>query len=544
MKLRDQELICERVTLARLRLRARELCAMSLVAAFCLVCNVASAADPLATCKLQTIVSQTNDTMTYSVTGVLAQPQADGSLGYRRGAANDWLVPDKVDPKDPVIRGFLMSPAGPLLVKFEVQIDGQPFRSLSEQWIDSALEQAKSKQAEAPSEPPATPASAPASETVEPPVEGTTATETLPQKFQASAPVEWLTEYVRSAGDRVDRAEARWLLAQRAGGPALMELERFSTSRSTAAPLVQFIDLDSDGVLSAAEIQQAGSRLAACDFNQDGSVDLTELERSRPRKISAYRVWRAEPLFVVVSEQIDWQALERSVKSQYMGTTADLKELDAAGLERHANGEPAVLVRVRLGKSDSSAGVELVGLKSDQDASKSVRSSAEVIAVDLAHSDLEIAAGQEGMSMVKGQVSVGAATEGLPLWSLVDTDNDGRLSVRERSSVMDLLTSLDQNRDAALTANEIPTRIRLGVALGPTVHQLLTRRTPTIPRQPVAPRAESPDWFASMDANNDGDLTAEEFFGTPEQFKTLDANGDGLVSLKEASQAAALKESN
>jgi hypothetical protein len=539
MNLRDQDFALERAVLAVLRSRARRIAAMVLLFLLSICCESAVAADPIAACKLQTITNQSNDMMVYSATGVLAQPQADGSLGYRRGAANDWLVPDKVDPKDAAILGFLMTPAGPLLVKIEVQIDGRPFRSLSEQWIDTAFEQGKSKPATAESSADTKPVSVPVDKSAEssPKSDAVAGTMVSAQKFQAASPVEWLTEYVRNAGGSIDRSEARWLLAQRAGGPALMELERFSTSRSTAAPLVQFIDLDSDGVLSAAEIQQIDGRLTSSDFNQDGSVDLAELERSRPRKGSAYRVWRAEPLFVVVNTQTDWQALERSVKSLYSGMNGSGKDLDAASLERQASGEPAFVVRVHLGRNDSKAGVELVGLSAVQDVSKSVRTSAEAIAIDLGHSDVEIAAGQEGESMANGQVSVGAATEGLPLWSLVDTDNDGRLSVRERSSITDQLATLDQNHDGTLISNEIPTRIRLGVAFGPTVHQLLTRRTPPIPRQAVTPRAEAPDWFASMDANKDGDLSIGEFFGTPEQFKILDKNSDGLVSLKEAAQA-------
>ena len=146
---------------------------------------------------------------------------------------------------------------------------------------------------------------------------------------------------------------------------------------------------------------------------------------------------------------------------------------------------------------------------------------------------MEIAAGQTDPSGL-AQVSVGAVVEGSPLWSIADLDSDNRLSIREQSGVQSMLASLDQNGDGAVSSEEIPTRIRLGVALGPHVHTLLARLTEPIPRPEGS--AEAPDWFASMDANGDGDLSVREFVGTRDQFVALDKNGDGLLSVKEALQ--------
>lgn len=46
-----------------------------------------------------------------------------------------------------------------------------------------------------------------------------------------------------------------------------------------------------------------------------------------------------------------------------------------------------------------------------------------------------------------------------------------------------------------------------------------------------------PDWFRTMDKNDDGKLTRIEFIGTDEQFERVDADKDGFISPREASAA-------
>jgi len=470
----------------------------------------------LAKCELQAIQVQANNEM-LSVGIVANAPTTEDTLSYRRSAAGDWIVPEKVDPSESSMQGLLLTPAGPMLIEVTITINDRPFRAVREQWIDAAL---------SPGQRPPDAESADAEPTGGERLEATQESEAPPaQRFVGQSPRDWLVNYVRIAESGVERYEARWLLAQRANGPALMELQRFSKSRSAQAPLVHFLDSNGDSQIDSSELQSANERLVAADYNQDGAVDLRELSKATSGN-SRFRPWSAQPLFAVVDDATDWADLA------YRWKVPD------ASLTELAESSPAVTLHISLGAEASMPGVELEQVDSPdfaQGESTAVRTRTDAIAARFSWGDLEFAAGQAESAGDASQVSVGATTEGAPLWSIVDADQDNRLSTRERGSLLSLLSGLDADADGAISQAEIPSRIRWSAALGPAVHQMLLRDTPLIPAE--TPESNTaPDWFVSMDVNHDGDLAAGEFLGTPEQFDSLDSNEDGLISAIEASK--------
>ena len=132
-------------------------------------------------------------------------------------------------------------------------------------------------------------------------------------------------------------------------------------------------------------------------------------------------------------------------------------------------------------------------------------------------------------------LSVSETSRGL--FELLDTNRDGRLSVRELRTAAEKLKVYDLNADGILSEDEIPVQVQLMVGSG--FNQFQGRVLPS-PNQPgTQPRSATagPLWFRKMDRNGDGDVSRREFLGSPEEFKKLDLDGDGYISLEEAIKA-------
>jgi Ca2+-binding EF-hand superfamily protein len=135
-------------------------------------------------------------------------------------------------------------------------------------------------------------------------------------------------------------------------------------------------------------------------------------------------------------------------------------------------------------------------------------------------------------------VSIVVTTEGKGLFELLDTNRDGKLSIRELRSAVQLLDRLGA-RDGKLAREDVPRQYRGGLALGPNGgnnrfgKQAIVFRQGDMRTGRPAP-GRGPLWFQKMDRNRDGDVSRKEFLGTDEQFKAIDTDGDGLISVEEA----------
>jgi hypothetical protein len=296
--------------------------------------------------------------------------------------------------------------------------------------------------------------------------------------------------------------------------------------------LETYLDKDNDGGFSREEIAQAEAMLKKTDVDSNDVVELNEIRRVEEHAPFAPPV-TGYPLVVVLDANTNWAALEANMAKIYGGRSKDARSLSTRAAD--------VTLEVRFGASGKdSAGISVLTVGPELSASTSaVTATGDVVTLELDGDYVEFSAGQGGSTeesdAATTQIAVGAVFDGNPLLRIVDRDNDGRLTRRERQELAGLFASLDRDHDGSVSNAEVPIPIRFALTLGPHVHELLSTPTPAaraMNTRPAAPTA--PAWFTSMDKNNDGDLSRGEFLGTTEQFKQLDTNGDGLLSVAEA----------
>jgi hypothetical protein len=534
-----------------------------------------NAAKPVASCALQVLATAAQPATDRPQPLYSLQPAADDPLAnYERTPLGGWRYPAVADRSDPWLRMLLLAPERPIVVDLAVFIDGKSFRERREAWIDEVVAAAKTQAGGDGVEGNKAGETAGTSGTDEASVDGASPSppseEGPPPKDDATvaaqarkAPTmrERLMNYLANSGGEIPREEVHWLLAEWGAGPAIVVLAPgFSWQRANLAPLLAYLDQDANGELSANEIAQAGNLMKRADADGNDVVDVSELRRQSDRAAMITR-HSGHSLVVMLDANTDWDSLATTVLRVYGNPDASGGAPSGPSLQdRIARGEPGlngsqleelcsvvadVTWRVDFTTASTKEkqfdAVSLLSTASTLASGGEAAAVATTDAISLAIDGdfVELSASQQAAGHANdasaSQVAIGAVIDGNPLERILDHDQDGRFTLREREALGGLLAAIDSNRDGEVSAEEIPVPIRLSVTLGPQVHQLLA--APTGSARATAPHATSPtppDWFVSMDKNGDRDLARGEFLGTTEQFRQFDADGDGLLSIAEA----------
>lgn len=516
----------------------------------------------------------------------------DSLASYKRGSDGRWSIPADVDRTNPWLRLLVLAPHRPLIVDMAIFLDGQPHGAAREELIDELLsssqEESQPRQLATKSESnsaqgdtqPAEDASdtdsdavADESATTEE-KESTSAVENEDVKNESELPLvdvrgranrslkQRLLNYLVTTDVEADRTEVRWLIAEWAGGPALISLGPAANwQRAGVAPLWNLLDLNRDETLSAAEVQGATQRLSHADIDENGTAELDELA-AMVREVRS--VPRSYPLAVVLSPATDWQQLYGELVEVYgrrgamqqgnvqtsasvvLGKiSAQIEELTPADL-------PALLaesanVSLRVSLEANAPRIALLAAENFVGSSPEYFVGDHLLSIVYGATFLEFSAGQtappDASQPDATQIAVGAVDDGYPLFRLLDHNGDRRLSARERRSLQSQLNRLDLNHDGQISAEERPTAIRIAVTRGPHAHELLAMPMSATyyaadakPTESETPKV-APAWFTDMDRNRDGDLSRAEFLGTSAQFAGMDRDGDGLISMHEAQPA-------
>ena len=129
------------------------------------------------------------------------------------------------------------------------------------------------------------------------------------------------------------------------------------------------------------------------------------------------------------------------------------------------------------------------------------------------------------------------------VFDLLDSDRDGRLSVREINQAPKLLARPGSKE--FLRKEDIPPCYQLTLRRGPArpggsnQEEVFAQRYFSDYEEEQAAQP-GPAWFRKMDRNRDGDVSRKEFLFSDELFRKIDTDGDGLISRKEADKAGDL----
>ena len=458
-------------------------------------------------------------------------------------------------PESASIRFLLATPKRPVLIEALITIDGQPYAQAREQRIQKmasfVADPVAFREQLVPVTLPTTPPAPPPSVAID---VAATVPETPQEPIVAAIPkyappatiYDRIERHMKSTGTKPSAGEIRWMLANWTDGPVLLFLnDNFQRFRSAQQPLFAVLDSNRDGVLSVDEISGAVKTLESCDLDRNEVVESTEIAKvsSDPRNRVSVNL-PSHPLVL----RLDLPSAMSGLLPRLIECYPAAEAAEALG-GIDANRDGALSEEERQSVLERPA--DLV-LQVDFDNSKPETSRLTVIsATDSSQADLNQAVNSGKnlllafpgyvleLSAVQGevsdQVSIGAVNDGYSMLPELDSNGDGRFTIRELRTLVDRLQVFDRNGDGSIAADESLPTFRLCLGLGASAHQPLSVLRQANP--PDAPDTAAPDWFVQMDKNKDFDLSRNEFPGTDEQYRKLDSDSDQLISHTEASQA-------
>lgn len=376
-----------------------------------------------------------------------------------------------------------------------------------------------------------------------------------------------------ASGDgKIDRAEL-WNYYDRRSVGLTAASGRAPLSDRLTARLVELLDRDQDGKVSAAELDGAWKILAPLDLNEDELVSPSELVGGAlyPGAVGGTLLL---PLEGAPGRRVALDAKAAAPKPAAEGDGAAAAQPAAEPLSKAASGTPRLVwdaaVPVEGGaasvppRAERLPGLRLLFWTDEGGAPKAVAIAARsfqdqfreadadrdgrIVAAELRRNqraplrNLIAFADRNGdavlteaeltayldlsATLARGQTLVTVLDFGKGFFEALDDDASGALSAVELGAARERLKGEGAVQEDVLRVDRLPRTVRIAVACG----------HPRTSFPAAAPKG--PPWFVAMDRNGDGSVSRREFLGGDAPFAKLDRDGDGVVSRLEGEAAA------
>lgn len=451
------------------------------------------------------------------------------NFGYGGSAAR---VPEEVDASDGSERLLLLAPGGPLVIKLDITIDGQPYRTDRERMIDELLKIA------------------------DPEGTGEVRWEealTNPRfKFarlwyyarNEKARKQLIDQYDRNHDDVMSRFECRLLLAGQLGGPTFSMMNN-SYGTAGGTNLFALLDADNDEVISAKEIDGAEQQLKTRDRDENDILEVRELYTAasglRTVATAAGRTVRqVMPLLGLIGRSLDKSEAYRALLTRY-GNDGRIEVMRLTGvpalareLDKNDNGlldeaeiaglndvEPHLHLAVHLGDTgDKPAGISLLAISEQFGDKGQVEAAGEPLKIRLDGAVLEL------HSSNVNRRSYNYESTAKSLVSRYDKDNNAYLEKKE----------LGEGRQAAyikqqFDAWDLDSDGKVYVEEVKTFYEQQAR--PQMYRVSAAAADMGGSILTALDDSGDGRLGLREMRIAHRRLMKFDKDGDGQITRSE-----------
>ena len=455
-------------------------------------------------------------------------------------------------PALPAEKLLILSPRGPLVVEFEIWIDGQPQSQVFSQLLDEVLKLADVDGDGQPMW----------KEVVASPKFRYGQFGNLPFERE-SAPKQIIQQYDSNGNGQVDRSELPRFLTRNAGGArafSLRSLEQFHGRNRRGSPTWRILDSDADGELTAEELQRAFAQLKLHDSDDDEILQLDELRPvSDVDPTNANRVRGLPGHYArLLGEFADWDSIRTALEQTYaLGGNLGVDDFELMGeifqqLDQDKDGKllkkefpelnnvkPHLRFRIDFGMAAKDAE------KNAPEKNASEKNNSKPVTLKLLSSRLTPE--QTGGAPLKISELPGRVILGWPGVEIMLVRNDTIAATDYDALAQQGLTMYDADANGYLDTKEVNEQVQAQFARFEALDSdndgkvyvgeiaAFLRQRQGAQRAQIHARAQDQEdaLFLALDQNHDDRLDARELETAVAHLKQFDTNGDGKLTADE-----------